>query len=332
MKVELALKFGSHEIIIYRKGLGIIAKEPTYLAVTPVGKCLIVKAVGKQAEKLKEGNNNNILVYQPIKNGEVVDEKLASILIRKILEQNIVDKFTLGRVSALVAVPCAMTVEQIAKLRKVLLASGIGKVTFVTNGVCVRAYADNIDDFSNCAVVDVGKYMTDISILNKFTFHTGRDYFIGGADMDVAVQTYVSDNYGVEITLPVAEDIKFKIASLYENDMYSMEFVGENNERMSIKHSISANEVRVAIQGVYDEIFELLKKYLATLPKELSAEVYKNGVLLSGGSCKIQGLYEYASKKIDMPIHILDNPVDAVILGLAKLLDVPNKSLIKINL
>ena len=89
MKINLALKFGSHEIIIYRKGFGIIAKEPAYLAVTPVGKRMIVKAVGKFAEKLKNTNSTNILVYQPIKNSEVVDVKLATILIRKILEQKI---------------------------------------------------------------------------------------------------------------------------------------------------------------------------------------------------------------------------------------------------
>lgn len=331
MKIDLALKFGSHEIIIYRKGFGIIAKEPAYLAVTPVGKRMIVKAVGKSAEKLKATKSNNILVYQPIKNSEVVDVKLATTLIRKILEQKIVDKFTIGKISALVAVPCAMTVDQLAKLKTVLMQGGIDQVTFVQNGVCVRAYDESVDEFLNCAVVDVGKYTTDISVLNKFTFHAGRDYFVGGADMDTALQTYILDNYNLEVTLPTAEDVKSKIASLYENDMYSTEFSGLNSEKLTETKTITANEVRVAIQGVYDKIFDLLKQYLDTLPKDLSAEVYKNGVIFSGGSCKLQGMYEYASKKLDMPVISLDNPVDAVVLGLARLLDVPTKSLVKIE-
>ena len=36
--IDLAIKFGSNEIIIYRKGIGIIAKEPAFLAVIENGK------------------------------------------------------------------------------------------------------------------------------------------------------------------------------------------------------------------------------------------------------------------------------------------------------
>ena len=149
--------------------------------------------------------------------------------------------------------------------------------------------------------------------------------------MDTALQTYIADNYNLEVTLLTAEEIKSKVASLYENDMYSTVFNGINSKRVFETKTITANEVRVAIQGVYDKIFKLIKDYLASLPKELSAEVYKNGVIFSGGSCKLQGLYEYASRHIDMPVISLDNPVDAVVLGLAKLIDMPAKSLVKID-
>ena len=38
--IDLAIKFGSNEIIIYRKGIGIIAKEPAFLAVIEMAKNL----------------------------------------------------------------------------------------------------------------------------------------------------------------------------------------------------------------------------------------------------------------------------------------------------
>ena len=52
--INLAIKFGSNEIIIYRKGFGIIAKEPAYLAVIEHDNKLKVKATGKEAEKMFE--------------------------------------------------------------------------------------------------------------------------------------------------------------------------------------------------------------------------------------------------------------------------------------
>jgi len=332
MKIDLAIKFGSHEIIIYRKGQGIIAKEPAFLAVTPHGKKLNVKAVGKEAEKLKLTSSSNILVYQPIKNSEVVDKKLAVILITKILEKNIIDKFTLNKINALVAVPCALGYQKLVDLKFVLMQAGISRVNFVQNGVCLREYDESLDPYANCLTVDIGKYTTDFSVLNKFAFSYGRNYQIGGADMDIALQTYILDNFHLDVTLIKAEEIKNKVASLYLNDTYSTDFQGIADDKTYISQKITANEVRVAIVGVYNKIFDLIHDYVKSLPKAVCAEVMKNGVIFSGGSSKIQGLYEYASKKLSLPIIAIDNPVDAVILGCAKLLDKPLKSIVKINL
>lgn len=332
MKIDLAIKFGSHEIIIYRKGVGIIAKEPAYLAVTPMGKRMKVKCVGSEAEKLQAVKSSNILVYQPIKNSVIVDEKLAIVLIRQILENKIIDKLKVNKISALVAVPCGLKIEQLSRLKKVLLSGGINKVNFVTNAVCVREYDETLDPYANNCVVDIGKHTTDISILSKIAFVKGRDYFIGGANMDEALKTYIQDNFELEITEKTAEQIKCKVASLYANDMYSTNFNGITEEKQFKTQSITANEVRVAILSVYDKICDLVLSYIKDLPKELSAEVFANGVIFSGGSSNIPGLYEYATQKLDMPIISLDNPVDAVVLGCAKLLDKPLKSIIKIEL
>ena len=332
MKIDLAIKFGSHEIIIYRKGQGIIAKEPAFLAVTPHGKRLTVKAVGKEAEKLQLSSGSNILVHQPIKNSIVADIKLATTLIRKILEKNIIDKFAIHKINALVAVPCALGYVNLVNLKTVLMGAGINRVTFVQNGVCLREYDETLDPYANCLTVDIGKYTTDVSVLNKFAFSYGRNYQIGGVDMDTSLQTYILDNFELEVNQTLAERIKNKVASLYQNDSYTTSFQGIAEDKTYVEKQISANEVRVAIIGVYNKIFDLILDYVKSLPKAICAEVMKNGIMFSGGSSKIQGLQEYASKKLSLPIIEIDNPVDAVILGCAKLLDKPLKSIVKINL
>ena len=72
-KVELAIKFGSNEIIVFRKGYGIVTKEPAYLAVVENGKNIKVKATGKEAEKLFHSKSSNVTVYQPIVKSEIVN-------------------------------------------------------------------------------------------------------------------------------------------------------------------------------------------------------------------------------------------------------------------
>ena len=328
--IDLAIKFGSNQIIIYRKGLGIIAKEPAFLAVVENGKKFKVKATGKQAEKMFLSKSSNVTIYQPIKNSEIVNEEMAVVLISEILKNIIRDKFLLTNLSALVAVPCALNERQLKLLKKVLHESGINKVTFVQNSVCVRTNMD-IDPHSYIMVVDIGKYITDISVLNEYNFNFGRMYFIGGQDMDKSITTFIADNHGLEVSDLTSEAAKNEVASLYNRDLYKTEYIGIDENNKFVRNNISANEVRLAIVNIYDEIFKLIEDVMQRLPKEISADVYNNGVVFVGGASSISGLYEYAKKKLDLPISVPDEPMDSVILGAGKLIS-SNKEFLKINL
>lgn len=327
--IDLAIKFGSNEIIIYRKGFGIIAKEPAYLAVIENGKSIKVKATGKDAERLFHSKSSNVTVYQPIEKSEIINEKMATILLSEIISKVITDKMFLTHVNALVAVPCALNEKQLLLLKKVLQESGIGKITFVQNSVCARANL-SLDSHSHIMVVDIGKYITDISVLNDFNFEFGRMYFVGGENMDKSITTFIMDNHELEVSDMTSEAVKNEVASLYERDMYKTEYIGIDAHNKFVRKEITANEVRVAIINVYDRIFDLIRETLTSLPKEIAADIYNNGVMFVGGSSRIAGLYEYAKKKLEMPIIMPDNPVDSVILGAGKLLS-SDKEFIKIK-
>ncbi|MBE5741040.1 MAG: hypothetical protein E7351_00695 [Clostridiales bacterium] len=318
--INLAIKFGSNEIIIYRKGFGIIAKEPAYLAVTENGKNIKVKATGKQAEKLFHSKSSNVTVYQPIENSEIVNEKMATILMSEIIKNVIQDKFLLTHLDMMVAVPCALNEKQLKLLKKVLHQSGVNRITFVQNGVCARANLD-MDSHARIMVVDIGKYITDISVMNDYNFDFGRMYFIGGADMDKSITSFIQDNHNLEVSDMTSEAVKNEVASLYDRDLYKTEYIGIDENNKFVRKDITANEVRVAIQNVYDKIFELINLVLDELPKDIVADIYHGGVIFTGGASCIAGLYEYAKKKLDMPIIVPDEPMDSVILGAGKLLN-----------
>ncbi len=328
--IDLAIKFGSNEIIIYRKGFGVIAKEPAYLAVSESGSKVKVRAYGKNAEKMFQTRPNQIEVYRPIMNSEVINEKMATILMSEILKNVIQDKFLLTSIRALVAVPCALNEEQLLSLKKVLQESGINKVTFVQNSVCAHANLE-LDSHSHIMVVDIGKYITDISVLNEYSFDFGRMYFIGGHDMDKSIETFIADNHNLKLTDTACETIKNEVASLYDRDTYKTEYTGLDESNKLVKYEISANEVRVAISNVYDEIFKLIKDILSKLDKDVLSEIYNNGIMFVGGASEIPGLYEYAKKALDIPVIIPESPVDCVILGAGKLIS-SEREYIKINL
>lgn len=329
-RIDLGLKFGSNEIIVFKKGSGIVAKEPAYLAVTKAGKSYKVHAIGKKAEKLFNIKATNYQVFRPIENGEIVNEKMARLLLEKIIQNVVEDNNFAMFTYALVAVPSALNEQQLLLIKKVLHEAGINKVEFVFNSVCVQTSL-GFDAQSHVMVVDIGKNVTDISILNEFNFSFGRMYFLGGEDMDKSIVTFVADNYGLKISELSAENIKNEVASLYNRDMYACDFVGTNENGNMVRAAITANDVRLAITNVYDAIFERVNEVLKNLPAELVKEIYSTGIVFVGGGSKIAGLYEYAKNKFDFPVIVADDPSNAVVVGLGKLLTA-DKEFLKITL
>ncbi len=327
MKIKIAIKFGSNEITIYRMGIGIVAREPAFLAVQENKDSIKIKAVGKMAQKLLA--NSGLSVYQPIKDGEIVNEKYAVILLEQILKDVIIDKSIFAPIYALVSIPSSLGEEAIYKLKKVLSMAGLKNVEFVQNAVSVRENLD-LDPQTNIMVVDIGKNLTDISILNSYNFNFGRMYYLGGADMDKSITTFILDNHDLTVSDKDSEALKNELASLYDRDLYTLTYTGLDENNKFVHHPITASEVKVAITNVYDKIIGFIKQILTEIPKEIYAQVYNSGVVFVGGASNIPGLYEYAKKRLDLPIIVHENPTDAVILGAGKLLS--KDGYLKINL
>lgn len=315
-KIELSIKFGSGEIIVYRKGFGIVARDSSYVA-TGKSRSSKIYAYGNEAKQLCSLKTDKYKLHQPIQGINIIDASLAQSLIKNIIDKAI---FESGTISAIVAVPCALTEKKLLELKVLLHNAGIGKITFVASSVGVRVGMPDIDQNAEVMIVDMGKYMIDISVLTRYKFNMGRNYLIGGIDMDNALVTYIEDNYEVQISTEQAESVKDEVVSLYDNDMYTTTFeaIDKNNEYKSL--TIRANEARVAIIGVYEKIFDLIEEVIEALPNQTVAQVRKNGIVFVGGVSAINGLTEYASKRLNMPVQVMDNPKDAVILGVGKLL------------
>lgn len=315
MKIELAIKFGSNEIIVYRKGRGIIARSSTYVATLKSnGK---ICAYGDEAKHLYDIKASKYDLCQPVRGVDIVEPKLAVALLRHVINKGLTDN---GLIWALVAVPCALPERNLLEIEMLLQNSGVFKVIFVQNAVCVRANLTNMSDDAKVMVVDIGKYVTDISVSTKYEFLMGRNYLIGGIEMDCALQTYIEDNYSVYVDNEQTQSIKEEIASVYENDMYTVTFEAINFQDEYQQVTMRANEARVAIIGVYNKIFDLIEESMESLPNQVLAEVKRNGIVFTGGVASIEGLVEYASKRLNIPSIVVENPKDAVILGAGKLL------------
>jgi rod shape-determining protein MreB len=65
-------------------------------------------------------------------------------------------------------------------------------------------------------------------------------------------------------------------------------------------------------------MYQLLESIRATLedcPPELSGDIVDQGIMLTGGGALFNGIQEWLSSEISVPVHIAENPLEAVAIG-----------------
>ncbi|MBC8112131.1 MAG: rod shape-determining protein, partial [Verrucomicrobia bacterium] len=78
---------------------------------------------------------------------------------------------------------------------------------------------------------------------------------------------------------------------------------------------VSYAEIAFALDKSVAKIEEAVLKVLEMSPPELSADIYMNGIHLTGGGALLRGLDKRLALKTKLPIHIADDPLRAVVRG-----------------
>ena len=78
---------------------------------------------------------------------------------------------------------------------------------------------------------------------------------------------------------------------------------------------VSYSEIAFALDKSVSKIEEAVLKVLEMSPPELSADIYVNGIHLTGGGALLRGLDKRLSMKTKLPIHIAEDPLRAVVRG-----------------
>jgi rod shape-determining protein MreB len=83
---------------------------------------------------------------------------------------------------------------------------------------------------------------------------------------------------------------------------------------------VSFSEIAYSLDKSISKIEEAIMRALEMSPPELSADIYENGIYLTGGGALLHGLDKRLEVKTKLPIHVADDPLRAVIRGTGEIL------------
>lgn len=321
-EILLAIDMGGSYTSIFRKDSGLVLKEPTLIGAMMTDNGYEVKVMGKEAKDIQGKTDERTVVFSPISEGVVKSIDYATILLKHFLDKVITHKNIFTKIKCLVPYPTGLSEEEKNDYKTVFLNVGINDVIFVPRLLC-SAYGGGVNIFANSAnmVIDIGGVSTDVGVINLGTLIDGATLCVGGKAIDAQIVRTVSSKYGVEIGLSSAQKLKEEIGSLYSNDTANMEVMGvDTRTKTPASVVVYATDVKMSVMPLLSEIGRIVETTLNILPPEISADVAKNGILITGGFSGIVGLERYLRTTLNLPIIIAEDASNACILGAGKLL------------
>lgn len=321
---DLAIDLGTANTLIYVKGRGIIASEPSVVAVQRDARGVKkVLSVGKEAKEMLGRTPGTIEAIRPLKDGVIADFEVTEAMLRYFIRKAH-NRKTLIRPRIIVCVPYGITEVERRAVRESAESAGAREVYLIEEPMAAAIGAGlPIAEPAGNMIVDIGGGTTEVAIISLSGIVYSRSLRVAGDKMDEAITHYLKRKYNLLIGERTAEKIKISIGTAYpENEVRTMEIKGRDLIAGVPKTlEINSEEIREAIQEPVNAIVEEVKAALERTPPELAADIVDRGIFLAGGGALIRNIDVLIREETGMPVIIADDPLTCVVLGTGKALD-----------
>jgi len=208
-------------------------------------------------------------------------------------------------------------------LENALFEVGVSSVAIVEEPVAAAIGAGlNFKQPVGNMVVDIGGGTTEVAIVTAGGVAVSKSIRVAGDELNEAVAEYIRMKFNVEIGEITAEDIKKEIGSAHKScDVGMLEVRGRNLiTGLPAVFNIYSAEVRNAMLPVVNQIIDVIRSSLEITPPELCADIYTEGITLTGGGALLNGLGQLVGEKTHLKVYVAKRPLDCVAEGILRIM------------
>jgi rod shape-determining protein MreB len=317
---DVAIDLGTANTLIYVKGKGIVIREPSVVAIDRYNTKIV--AVGDEANKMIGRTPDNIIAIRPMKDGVIADFDITQAMIKHFIQKANVVGIMKPRVA--VCIPSGITEVERRAVEEAVIQAGAKDVALIEEPMAAAMGAGlPVDRATGSMVMDIGGGTTEVAVISMGGIVSSRSIRIAGDAFDNAIINYLKKNIGINVGDKMAEEIKMKIGSAYDDGGELLFDVRGRDVRTGLPKTVQIKEskIREAMSENIDEIIEAVKLTLEHTPPELAADVMERGMILTGGGALIKGFDRLITEVTKIPAYVAEYPLDCVALGTGKALD-----------
>ncbi len=317
---DIAIDLGTANTLIHVKGKGIVLNEPSIVAFDRTTKKII--ALGHKAKEMQGRAHKEIRVTRPMRDGVIADFEIAEGMIKAFIRQ-VTPGFSSSR-RVVVAVPSGVTEVEKRAVRDSAEHAGAKEVHLIAEPMAAAiGIGIDVDAPVGNMIIDIGGGTTEIAVISLSGIGTEESIRIAGDEMNNAIMQFFKKNHNILIGEKTAEAIKCEAGSAMPlKEELTVQVKGRDLVGGVPKTTeVSSVEIREALNESVVQIVDAVKQTLERTPPELSADILDRGVMLTGGGALLKGLDERIRLETNLPVHVAEDPLTAVVRGTGKVIE-----------
>lgn len=318
---DIGIDLGTANTLVFRKGKGIIMREPSVVAVDT--RTDTVRYVGQEAKEVIGRTPGSIVAVRPLKDGVIADFDITASMLQ-IFIKRVFNNSIFARPRVIICIPSGVTEVERRAVREAAFKAGAKHVWIIEEPMAAAIGAGlPVAEASGSMVVDIGGGTSEVAVISLGGIVAARSVRIGGDALDSAIIQYVKRKYNLLIGERTAEDIKVQIGSAFPFEgEASMNIKGRDlGDGLPKNITVTSEEVREALADPLELVMDAIRTTLERTPPELSADIIDHGITLTGGGALLRGLDKLIEKETGMPVYIGEDPLDCVAKGTGKVLE-----------
>ena len=318
MQEAIAIDLGTANTLIIHNDK-VVVDEPSIVAKNiRTGE---VVAIGKKAQQMHGKTHQQIETLRPLKDGVIADFQASEQMIRGFIEMlNMKGSVFAPSLKMVVCIPSGVT--EVEKRAVIDSAEHAGaKDVWLIHEPMAAAIGIGIDvlEPKGNMVIDIGGGTTEIAVISLGGIVCDKSIRVAGDELTANIQYHMKTRHNIAIGDIMAEQIKIHCGSaLTELEDPPPNYAVHGRDLMSgipKEVIVTYKEIAGALSNSIEQIEEAVMSALFNTPPALSADIYNEGLYLTGGGSMLRGLDKRISKKTKLPVYVAEDPLRAVARG-----------------
>lgn len=316
---DVGIDLGTSSVLVYVKDRGIVIREPSVVAIDNNTNKIV--RIGREAQQMLGRAPENISIVRPLKDGVISQYSVTLKMLEYFIERACGK--TLIRPRVMICVPSGINEAEEMTVINATNQAGARQTLLIEEPVAAAIGAGiNIDAPEGHMIVDIGGGTTDIAVISYGGVVVSESIRIAGNELDEAIMQYMRKHYKVLIGERTAEEIKIKVGRVFDakyNKQAEMNVKGRCLVRGLPKVvTFNGRETLDALIEPLTAIIDTICLVIERTPPELLGDVYKNGIVLTGGGSKLTGLDKLIEKTTGIRTYVAKDPISCVAIGTGK--------------